>query len=70
MHKEQVVFEECLRGEENALTAYVDLFFDHPYPEVESLLSRQYVRMIEMRDQLLEIVKPREKKPDHSVLKM
>jgi uncharacterized protein (TIGR02284 family) len=68
LHKEQVVLQECLRGEEKALSSYVDLFFDHPFPEVEPMLSEQYVRIIEMRDHLLETLKPREKAEDHSML--
>jgi uncharacterized protein (TIGR02284 family) len=54
LHSDGVVKKECLRGEEKALGAYQDLFWDKLLPNIEPMLEEQYVKIIEMRDRLRE----------------
>jgi uncharacterized protein (TIGR02284 family) len=70
LHHDQVVLEECLRGEEVALKMYEDIFEYKVLPELEPLLHDQFVHVIEMRDLLAEIVHPGKKKLEGTLLRL
>jgi uncharacterized protein (TIGR02284 family) len=67
-HSENSVKQECLRGEEKALGAYQDLFWDKLLPEIQPLLEEQYVRIIEMRDRLRDETHPEDSEPEKTIL--
>ncbi len=51
-HEDKVVLQECKRGEEHALNVYQDVFEKNLLPDIQRILERQFVSMIEMRDEL------------------
>jgi uncharacterized protein (TIGR02284 family) len=51
-HSDKVVLLECKRGEEHAVNVYHDVFENNLLPEIQPMLERQFVSMIEMRDDL------------------
>jgi uncharacterized protein (TIGR02284 family) len=55
LHDDEIVLCECLRGDEKALGKYQDLFFDRLYPEGESMISDQCVKIVEMKDYLMSL---------------
>jgi uncharacterized protein (TIGR02284 family) len=56
-HDDNVVLNECRRGEESALKAYQDVFEQKLLPEIDPILKEQFLRSIEMRDKLLGFLK-------------
>jgi len=54
---DEVVLDECKRGEESALEAYQDVFEAKSLPEVEEMLRAQFMNIIETRDKLFSMVK-------------
>jgi uncharacterized protein (TIGR02284 family) len=68
LHSEASVKVECLRGEEQALGVYQDLFWDKSLQELQPMLEEQYVKIIEMRDRLRDETHPEDKKPEDSIL--
>ena len=64
LHDDAVVFQECLRGEEQGLREYQDIFWDTRFHDLESMLQQQYVHMIEMRDRLENHIQPSD--PEHA----
>ena len=51
-HSDKVVLLECKRGEEHALNVYNEVFENNLLPEIQPILEKQFVSMIEMRDGL------------------
>ena len=68
LHDDAVVFRECLRGEEKGLQVYQDIFWEKQYHDMEAMLQKQYVQMIEMRDRLEDVVEPAEQEHAGTVL--
>ena len=54
---DEVVLDECIRGEESALKAYQDIFEGKLLPEMEEMLRAQFMNIIETRNKLFNIVK-------------
>jgi uncharacterized protein (TIGR02284 family) len=54
---DEVVLDECRRGEESALKAYQDIFEAKSLPEIEEMLRAQFMNIIETRDKLFSVVK-------------
>lgn len=54
---DEVVLNECIRGEESALKAYQDVFEAKLLPEMEEMLRAQFMNIIETRNKLFNIVK-------------
>jgi uncharacterized protein (TIGR02284 family) len=54
---DEVVLDECIRGEESALKAYQDVFEAKLLPEMEEMLRAQFMNIIETRNKLFNIVK-------------
>ena len=59
-HQDKVVLLECQRGEEHALKVYQDVFENNLLPEIQPILEKQFVTMIEMRDRLRTITSQNE----------
>lgn len=57
---DQVVLDECRRGDESALKAYQDVFEAKSLPEMEEMLRAQFMNIIETRDKLFSMVKVQE----------
>lgn len=51
-HSDRVVLLECKRGDEHAVNVYHDVFENNLLPEVQPILEKQFVSLIEMRDDL------------------
>jgi len=54
---DEVVLDECRRGEESALKAYQDVFEAKLLPEMEEMLRAQFMNIIETRNKLFNMVK-------------
>jgi uncharacterized protein (TIGR02284 family) len=67
LHDDAVVFQECLRGEEKGLQEYQNIFWDKQFHDFETMLEKQYVQMIEMRDCLENRIQPEEPEQAGSV---
>lgn len=66
---DEVVLEECRRGEESALKTYQDVFEQEALPEIDPILKAQFTNVIETRDKLLNIIRMEpELKPTQTML--
>jgi uncharacterized protein (TIGR02284 family) len=54
---DEVVLDECRRGEESALKTYQDVFESKLLPDMEEMLRAQFMNIIETRNKLYSIVK-------------
>ena len=57
-HRDNVVLLECKRGEEHALNVYTNIFESQLLPEIQPILEKQFVSMVEMRDELALLTTP------------
>jgi uncharacterized protein (TIGR02284 family) len=63
-HHDEVVLLECKRGEEHALHVYEEVLEKNVLPEIQPVLEKQFVSMIESRDELGALTSTKGTKPD------